>query len=107
MDAFFNLLMVLAKTCSFADVTAIYYKKESVLQSFISGLEDPYIRQRILGKDVDLESALESAKVLKRAKTDAGCYELEKNQKIAVGNPRVRAAFWSKATFGARAAIRS
>ena len=44
MDNFVNRLMILAKDCNFEDVTAMEYKKESVLQSFISGLEDPYIR---------------------------------------------------------------
>ena len=43
MDNFVNRLMILAKNCSFEDVTAIEYKKESVLQNFIAGLEDPYI----------------------------------------------------------------
>ena len=42
-------------------------------------MEDPYIRQRILEKDVDLDGALESAEISK-SKTDAGCYETEKNQ---------------------------
>ena len=75
MDAFANRLMILAKDCDYADVTAVECKKEAVLQSFVSGLEDPYVRQRILEKDVvDLEGALESAEILKRAKTDAGCY---------------------------------
>ena len=56
MDAFANRLMILAKDCDYADVTAVEYKKEAVLQSFVSGLEDPYVRQRILEKDVvDLE----------------------------------------------------
>ena len=69
------------------DVAAVEYKKESVLQSFIAGLEDPYIRQRILEKDVDLEGALEAAEILKRAKTDANCYETEKHQAtVAVAN---------------------
>ena len=31
-------------------------------------------------KDVDLEGALEAAEILKRAKTDANCYETEKHQ---------------------------
>ena len=64
MDNFVNRLMILAKDCSFEDVTAIEYKKESVLQSFISGLEDPFIRQRILEKDVNLEGAMETAEIL-------------------------------------------
>ena len=63
------------KRLQFTDVTDIENKKESVLQSFISGLEDAYIRQWILEKDVDLEDALESAEILKRAKTDVDCYE--------------------------------
>ena len=81
MDAFANRLMILAKDCNYTDVTAVEYKEEAVLQSFVSGLEDSYVRQRILEKDVvDLESALKSAEILKRAKTDAGCYEEEKYQ---------------------------
>ena len=78
MDTFVNRSMILAKDCSFADVTAIEYNKESVLQSFKSGLEDPYIRQGVLEKDLNLEGALEAAEILKRAKTDAGSYETEK-----------------------------
>ena len=70
VDTIVNRLMILAKDCSFANVTAIKYKKESVLQSFISGLEDPYIRQRILKKGVNLEGALGAAEILKRPKTD-------------------------------------
>ena len=49
------------------------------------GLEDPDIRQRIPEKEVvDLETSLKSAEILKRAKTDAGCYGLEKNQSTVV-----------------------
>ena len=87
MDNFANRLMILAKDCSFEDVTAMEYKKESVLQSFISGLEDPHIKKRILEKDVNLECALEVAEILKRAKTDASRYETENNQTtVAVVN---------------------
>ena len=79
--------MILVKDCRFEDINAIEYKKESVLQSFISGLEDPYIRQRILEKDANLEGALQAAEILKHAKTDANCYEIEKNQAtVAVAN---------------------
>ena len=89
MDAFANRLMILAKDCDYADVTAVEYKKEAVLQSFVSGLEDPYVRQRILEKDVDLEGALGLAEILKRAKTDAGCYELEENQSTVAAVSRL------------------
>lgn len=80
MDAFGNCLLVLAKDCDFADVTAVEYKKKSVLQRFVSGLEDPYIRQRIVERDVDLDGALELAEISKRVKTYANCYESEKDR---------------------------
>ena len=69
MDAFANRLMIFAKECEYTDVTAVEYKKEAVLQSFVSGLEDSNVRQRILEKDVvNLQNALESAEILKLAK---------------------------------------
>ena len=80
MDNFVNRLMIIFKDCGFGDVTAVKYKKESVLQSFIAGLEDPYIRQRIIENDVDLEGALKAAEILKRAKTDVNSYETKKHQ---------------------------
>ena len=47
-----------------------------VLQSFVSGLEDSYVRQRILEMDiVTLEEALKKAEVLTRAKNDASKYD--------------------------------
>ena len=50
MDAFANRLMILAKDGDYTNVTVVEYEKKAVLQSFVSGLEDPYIRQRILEK---------------------------------------------------------
>ena len=50
-------------------------------------MEEPYIKQRILEKDINLEGALEAATILKRTKTDANCYETEKNQaSVAMAN---------------------
>ena len=64
------------KDCGFGNVTAVECKNEAVLQSFVSGLEDSYVRQRILEVDIiSLEEALEKAKVLKRAKNDAEKYD--------------------------------
>ena len=82
--------MIMAKDCDYAEFTAVECKKEAVLQSFVSGLEDPYIRQKNLEKDVvDLEGALESAEICKRAKTNAGFYELEKNQSTVAAVSRL------------------
>ena len=43
MDSFQLRLMIIAKDCWFGDVTAVEYKNEAVLQSFVSGLEDSYV----------------------------------------------------------------
>ena len=76
MDAYVLRLMTLAKDCNFEEVSAVQHRDESVLQSFVSGLEDNYIRQRILENDVvTLEDALKCADILKRAKVNAGKYE--------------------------------
>ena len=40
MDSFQLRLLVIAKDCGFCDVTAVEFKNEAVLQSFVSGLED-------------------------------------------------------------------
>ena len=77
LDYFQLRLMIIRKDCGFGDVTAVEYKNEAVLQSFVSGLEDSYVRQRILEMDIIyLEEALEKAKVLKRAKNDAEKHDL-------------------------------
>ena len=72
MDSYVLRLMIMAIDCGFSDITALEYKNDAVLQSFVSGLEDPYVRQRILEIDiVTLEEALKKAEVLKLAKNDA------------------------------------
>ena len=62
LDSFQLRLMIIAKDCGFGIVTAVEYKNETVHQSFVSGLEDSYVRQRILVMDIIfLEEALEKA----------------------------------------------
>ena len=78
MENFVNRLMILAKDCSFEDVTAIEYRKTEL---------EKECRKRIQEKDVNLEGALEAVEILKRAKTDANCYETEKHQgTVAMAN---------------------
>ena len=73
MDAFVLRLIVLVKDCGFEEVSAIEHKNESVLQIFVSGLGDSYIRQRILENGVvTLEHAIKYAEVLEWAKVDTG-----------------------------------
>lgn len=67
---------MIAKDCGFGSVNAIEHKNWTVLQSFVSGLEDFYIRQRILEMDVlFLDKALKTSEVLTRAKIDASKYD--------------------------------
>ena len=44
MDSYVLRLLVIATGCGFSDVNAIECKNKTVLQSFVSGLEDSYIR---------------------------------------------------------------
>ena len=43
MDSFQLRLMIIAKDFGFSNVTAVEYKNEAVLKSFVSGLEDSYV----------------------------------------------------------------
>ena len=68
--------MIIAKDCGFGNVITVEYKNEAVLQSFVSGLEGSYVRQRNLEMDIlSLEEALEKSKILKRAKNEVEKYD--------------------------------
>jgi len=65
-------LKLLAKDCSFEDVRASRYRDELIRDSFINGLSNPSIRQRLLeGHDIDLQRAAELADSLERAQLQA------------------------------------
>ena len=66
----------MAKSCVFKDVTAKQYQDEVILGSFIKGIEDTFIRQRLLeSKELKLEEAINNATILKRAYENAKGFE--------------------------------
>ena len=69
-------LSVMAKLCAFKNVTSKQYEVEVVLGSFIKGIEDTFLRQRLLeSKEFKLEEAINNATILKRAHENAGGFE--------------------------------
>ena len=65
---YLQALRLLAKDCSFEDVTAVVYREELISDSFINGLSSSSIRQRLLERDeITLQQAFEMADNLERA----------------------------------------
>ena len=63
---------MLAKSCNFEDVNAKKYQDEVVLGSFILGIEESSIRQRLLeSKTLILNEAISNAEMLTRAHENA------------------------------------
>ena len=59
---------MMAKDCAFTDVNAKLYQDEVVLGSFIRGIEDTFIRQRLVEtKTLTLEDGVNNATILRRA----------------------------------------
>ena len=75
IDAYALRLSVLAKSCNFENVTAKQYQDESVLGSFIRGIEESFIRQRLLeAETLTLAEAIKHAEILKRAHENANFF---------------------------------
>ena len=87
IEAYVLRLLTIAKDCAFADVNAKQYQDEMVLGSFIRGIEDTFIRQRLLEtKTLTLEDAVNNATILRRAYDNARGFESgqETTKSIAV-----------------------
>ena len=68
MAEYVEALRLLAKECSFQDVTAVVYREELIRDSFMNGLTSPSIRQRLMETDnINLERASQLAESLKQA----------------------------------------
>ena len=48
LDEYLNALKLLAKDCTFKDVTAIVYQQEMIRDAFINGLQIQHIHRRLL-----------------------------------------------------------
>ena len=69
---YLQALRLLAKECSFQEVTAVFYREELICDSFINGLTSPSIRQRLLETDnINLERASQLAESLEQAHMQA------------------------------------
>ena len=67
---------MLAKSCNFEDVNAKQYQYEVVFSSFIRGIEESSMRQRLLEfKTLTLGEAINNAEILKRAHENARGFE--------------------------------
>ena len=74
-----------SKDCHFENLTALQYKDEAVLSTLISGIEDTFMRQRLLENEaLTLTEALKQAEVLKRAHENPQNFEVAENFKPSV-----------------------
>ncbi|XP_069990683.1 uncharacterized protein [Penaeus vannamei] len=69
LDVYFRALKILSKECNFKAVTATQHCEEYMRDAFISGLQSPAIRQRLLEN-----KTLESESVLAASATKAKCF---------------------------------
>ncbi|XP_053648711.1 uncharacterized protein [Cherax quadricarinatus] len=68
LEEYLQALKILGKDCHFQAVTAAQYCEESIRDAFISGLQSPIIRQRLLeNKTLDLAAAFDQARALDSA----------------------------------------
>ena len=87
IEAYVLRLLTIAKDCAFADINAKQYQDKMVLGSFIRGVEDAFIRQRLLETEkLTLEDAVNNATILRRAYDNARGFESgqETTKSIAV-----------------------
>lgn len=75
LDEYFRALKLLSKECNFKAVTASQHCEEYVRDSFISGLQSPMIRQRLLeNKTLDLTTMYDQARALDSAQRNCESY---------------------------------
>ena len=86
LDEYFRALKLLSKECNFKAVTASEHCEEYIRDSFISGLQSPMIRQRLLeNKTLNLTTMFDQARALDSAQRNCESYS-------DVASPRVISA---------------
>ena len=81
MDVYLQHLKNLAKDCQFEQVSAEQHREEAIRDAFISGLNSPNIRQRLLeSKSLDLQTAYENARSLEMAEKQNQTYSQTSHQ---------------------------
>ena len=72
IEEYFLELCDLAKDCNFKDVSADENRNQAIRDSFISGLDSGFIRQRLLqNQTLDLETAYDQARTLDSAQRNS------------------------------------
>ena len=85
LDEYLQALKTLSKDCNFQNVTAAQYREESIRDAFISGLQSPLIRQRLLENNtLDLKTMFDQARALESA--------IRSSESYTVPSPFVNAA---------------
>ncbi|XP_045130528.1 uncharacterized protein LOC123515737 [Portunus trituberculatus] len=75
LDEYFRALMTLSKECNFKAVSETQHCEEYIRDSFISGLQSPMIRQRLLeNKTLDLTTIFDQARALDSAQRNSESY---------------------------------
>lgn len=75
LDEYFRALKILSKECNFKAVTAAQHCEEYIRDAFISGLQSPAIRQRLLeNKTLDLATMYDQARALDSAQKNSESY---------------------------------
>ena len=87
LDEYFQVLKILSKDCNFQAVTAAKYCEESIRDAFISGLQSPGIRQRLLeNKTLDLATMFDQAR-LNSAQRNSEVYHTPPPQVVSAATP--------------------
>nr|XP_053654845.1 uncharacterized protein LOC128703986 [Cherax quadricarinatus] len=83
LEEYFQALKILGKDCHFQAVTAAQYCEESIRDAFISGLQSPIIRQRLLeNKTLDLAAAFDQARALDSAQKNSEVYSTAQPSRV-------------------------
>ena len=67
VQQYFNALETLAKDCTFTDATKDVYRSEQIRDSFVRGLRNAEIRQRLLEEEGDCKTLFTRARTLELA----------------------------------------
>ncbi|XP_069957120.1 uncharacterized protein [Cherax quadricarinatus] len=83
LEEYLQALKILGKDCHFQAVTAAQYCEESIRDAFISGLQSPIIRQRLLeNKTLDLAAAFDQARALDSAQKNSEVYSTTQPSRV-------------------------
>ncbi|KAI3378314.1 hypothetical protein SNEBB_002033 [Seison nebaliae] len=85
LDEFLSVLKVLSRDCNYTAVTATKYRDESIRDAFITGIQSPLIRQRLLeNKQLELAAMFDQARALDAAQRNSNSYGINNTPMLQV-----------------------